>query len=505
MTDQHERECGTVEPFMTSRACFLELVDFAAGGTAAGLEHAALEQELESRGRELLRQLFQDHLDLRADREQRLAAVTDADGTGHRRVEANHNRALATVFGQVTVRRQAYRAPGTTNLYPADAALNLPVEKHSHGLRRLAATEAARGSFEETVAAIDRGSGARVGKRQVEALTVRAAVDFNDFYDQRRPSAAEPTQLLVLQVDGKGVVMRPEALRPATAKAADQATGKLAGRLSKGEKRYRKRIAEIGAVHDATPAVRTSADVLPATQAERAAAGDGPTATGKWLTASIVDDAATVVTSVFDEAVRRDPDHTRTWVALVDGNNHQIDRIHAEAHTRGATVHVLCDFVHVVEYLWKATWSFHREGDPAAEVWVRDKARSVLAGKARTVAAAIRRTASTRRLPPAARKGADQAAAYLTNKAAYLDYRTALARGWPIATGVIEGACRHLVADRLDITGARWGLDSAEAVLRLRALRSNGDFDDYWHYHLTRERNRLHATRYANKHIPQAA
>jgi hypothetical protein len=149
----------------------------------------------------------------------------------------------------------------------------------------------------------------------------------------------------------------------------------------------------------------------------------------------------------------------------VDGNNHQIDRIHAEAHTRGATVHVLCDFVHVVEYLWKATWSFHREGDPAAEVWVRDKARSVLAGNARTVAAAIRRTASTRRLPPAARKGADQAAAYLTNKAAYLDYHTALARGWPIATGVIEGACRHLVADRLDITGARWGLDSAEAVL----------------------------------------
>lgn len=505
MTDQHQHEASTVDPFTTSTARFLELVDFAAGDTAAGLEHAALEQELQNRGRELLRQLFQDHLDLRADREQHLGAVTDADGTDHRRVEANHDRALATVFGQVTVRRLAYRAPTTTNLYPADAALNLPPEKHSHGLRRLAATEAARGSFEETVAAIDRGSGARVGKRQVEALTVRAATDFNDFYDQRRPSPADPTQLLVLQVDGKGVVMRPEALRPATAKAADQATGKLAGRLSKGEKRYRKRIAEIGAVHDATPAVRTPADVLPTTPAERAAAADGPTATGKWLTASIVDDAASVVAGVFDEAVRRDPDHTRTWVALVDGNNHQIARIHAEAHTRGVAVHVLCDFVHVVEYLWKAAWSFHREGDPAAEVWVRDKARSVLAGKARTAAAAIRRTASTRRLSPAARKGADQAAAYLTNKATYLDYPTALARGWPIATGVIEGACRHLVADRLDITGARWGLDGAEAVLRLRALRSNGDFDDYWNYHLTRERQRVHADRYADMRIPRAA
>ncbi len=505
MTEQHERDGSTAKPFTASRTRFDELVDFAGGDAAAGLEHASLEQELESRGRELLRQLFQDHLDLRADREERLSTVTDADGTGHRSLEADHDRTLATVFGQVTVRRLAYRARGRTNLYPADAALNLPVEKHSHGLRRLAATEAARGSFQEAVAAIDRGSGARVGKRQVEALTVRAAVDFNDFYDNRRPPAADRAQLLVLQVDGKGVVMRPEALRPATAKAADQTTGKLGSRLSKGEKRYRKRIAEIGAVHDATPAIRTPADVLPANQAERSAACDGPTATGKWLTAGIVDDAATVVARVFDEATRRDPDQTRTWVALVDGANHQINRIHAEADTRGLTVHVLCDFVHVIEYLWKATWSFHREGDPAAEDWVHDKARSVLAGKARTVAAAIRRTASTRRLPPSARKGANQAAAYLTNKAAYLDYPTALAGGWPIATGVIEGACRHLVADRLDITGARWGLDGAEAVLQLRALRGNGDFDDYWTYHLTRERHRVHATRYANKRIPRAA
>ena len=289
MTEQHERDDSTAPPFTASRARFDELVDFAGGDAAAGLEHTTLEQELESRGRELLRQLFQDHLDLRADREERLTAVTDADGTGHRSLEADHDRALATVFGQVTVRRLAYRARGRTNLHPADAALNLPVEKHSHGLRRLAATEAARGSFQEAVAAIDRGSGARVGKRQVEALTVRAAVDFNDFYDNRRPPAADRAQLLVLQVDGKGVVMRPEALRPATAKAADQATGKLGSRLSKGEKRYRKRIAEIGAVHDATPVVRTPADILPANQAERSAACDGPTATGKWLTAGIID------------------------------------------------------------------------------------------------------------------------------------------------------------------------------------------------------------------------
>ena len=70
---------------------------------------------------------------------------------------------------------------------------------------------------------------------------------------------------------------------------------------------------------------------------------------------------------------------------------------------------------------------------------------------------------------------------------------------------MIEGACRHLVKDRMDITGARWGLEGAEAVLKLRALKSNNDFDSYWRFHLTRERNRVHEARYAGGIIPAPA
>ncbi|WP_125611929.1 ISKra4 family transposase [Specibacter cremeus] len=494
------------EAFIASQTQFTALVDFAAGDTAAAMDHADLEEQLSSRGRELLRQLYQDHLDLRARRERRLTALTDAAGVTHHRVEAGHQRTLATVFGEVTVDRLAYRAPGQGNLHPADAALNLPAEKHSHGLRRLAATEAARGAFDEACSALTRTTGVVTGKRQVEALTVRAATDFAAFYaTHRQPAPAAQSELLVLQVDGKGIVMRSEGLRPATAKAAGQASPKLPGRLSKGEKRYRKRMAEVGAVHDAVPVVRTIVDILPATDAERAAAADGPRATGKWLTASVTQDAASVIAAVFDEATRRDPDKARTWVALVDGANHQIERIRAEAATRDVTVHVLIDIIHVMEYLWKAAWCFHTEGDPAAQVWVHAKARQILAGKARTVATTIRRTASTRKLSATARKAADNAARYLTNKTPYLDYPQALAAGWPIATGVIEGACRHLVADRLDITGARWGLAGAESVLQLRALRSNGDFEEYWKFHQRQEHQRVHANRYAQDAIPQAA
>ena len=129
----------------------------------------------------------------------------------------------------------------------------------------------------------------------------------------------------------------------------------------------------------------------------------------------------------------------------------------------------------------------------------------MLDGRAREVAAGIRRRATTAGLATQERRKADEAARYLTNKAPYLDYPTALAAGWPVATGVIEGACRHLVKDRMDITGARWSVAGAEAVLKLRAVRCNGDFEAYWHWHLDQERRRVHESRYAEGILPIAA
>ncbi|MGB8379625.1 MAG: ISKra4 family transposase [Dermatophilaceae bacterium] len=380
----------------------------------------------------------------------------------------------------------------------------MPAERHSHGIRKLAAVEASRGSFEEAAAAISRATGTAIGKRQVESLAARAAADVEDFYATRRPPPAPNTDLLVISADGKGIVMRPDSLRPQTAAKAAAASTKLKTRLSKGEKRNRKRLAEVGAVYDLTPAPRTAPEVMAAHDQDHQPAA-GPKAKNKWVTASVVDDAAEVLKAVFDEAERRDPSHTRAWVALVDGNNHQIDRVNAEAAARGVNVPILIDFIHVLEYLWAAAWCFFAEGDPAAEDWVRDRALAVLDGHARAVAAGLRRRASTARLPTPKRKKADQAAKYLVNKADYLDYPTALAAGWPIATGVIEGACRHLVKDRMDITGARWSAQGAEAVLKLRAVRTNDDFETYWHHHLEREHQRVHQSRYLNGVLPAAA
>ena len=484
--------------FAASHALLDRLVGWLAGDLSAGLTHAEVEERIHTEGIPVLRQLLQDHFDLQAGREQQLEEVIDADGQSRSWAQQGRARQLATRFGPVTVTRIAYRSVGQADLHPADAVSNLPVEKHSHGLRKLAAVEAARGSFTDAAAAIERATTVRIGKRQVEELAAAAAVDVDAFYTAHAPDWSADEHVLALSFDAKGVVMRPDGLRSATAKAA--ISQKLDARRSKGEKRNRKRMCEVAAVFDVTGAPRTIADILPEQAAQ--AATPAPVTSGKWLHASVTDDAAGVIAAGFAEADRRDPDRTRTWIALVDGNQHQIDRIRAEAKTRKITIPVVVDFIHVIEYIWKAAWCFHPEGDPNAGQWVRAQARQVLAGRAGIVAAAIRRKATYHGLDPGKRKPADTAAAYLLAKKPYLDYPTALQKGWPIATGVIEGACRHLVKDRMDVTGARWGLDGAEAILKLRTLTSNGDFDQYWTWHLAQEQQRVHNSRYLGGVIP---
>ena len=487
--------------FWSSRERFESLVSFLDGTDAAGLSHAELEERLDRDGRELLRRLLEDHLALRAVREQRLEKVVGDEGVTRGRIESGHVRSLETVFGTVSVERLAYRAPGVGNLHPADATLNLPVERHSHGLRKLAALESARGSFDDAVEAIFRQTGQRLGKRQVEELAGLAAMDFEDFYGERRPARSKPGDLLVLSADGKGIVMRPNALRT-RAPARPRAGPGPKPRLSSDDRLYRKRMAEIGAVYDAAAAPRTAADILASAAPEGYEPAPGPVATNKWLCASVVTTPAAVIARVFDEAERRDPKRRRAWVALVDGANHQIERIKLEARKREVKVTIVVDFVHVLHYLWNAAACLHPDSDQSAARWVHRQAIRVLEGHARKVAGGIRRQATNARLPGARRQPADEAANYLTNKTPYLDYPTALRNGWPIATGIVEGACRHLIKDRMDITGARWGLAGAEAILKLRAIKANGDFEEYWRYHLAQEHHHVHEARYLNHAIP---
>jgi hypothetical protein len=492
---------STPEAFARSVSAFHLLTATLSGSAAGEWTHDELEEHLQEAGRALMRQLLQDHLDLRALREEEhLAArpglrVTGPDGIVRPWRERGHERWLSTVFGHVRVRRIAHRGPQVSNVHPADVLLSLPAGRHSAGLRRLAVTEAVRGSFDQAVAAVGRQCGSVLGKRRLEELVVQAAADIDGFYRAKTALPCSRDMPLVIQADGKGVVMRPEALREATRrKAARAAAAGRRGRLAPGEKPNRKRMATIACVFDTRPAPRRPHDVIgpPEGRSHRRTRRPHPRAENKWLTASLVKTPEEVIAEAFDQAQARDPHHLRNWIVLVDGARHQLDIIQAEATRRGVTIHLLIDFVHVSEYVWEAAHAFHKPGSREAEAFTTDRLTAILAGHAARVADELLDQADRTDLPGSRRDAVIACHRYLTGHLDQLHYDTALAAGWPIATGAIEGACRHLIADRLDITGARWGLAGAEAVLQLRAVTSNGHLDAYFTYHTARDHERLY-------------
>jgi hypothetical protein len=507
-----------------------------AAGAGRAVTLDAMEALVMEQGRELLCGLVQLSLDAQAAGEVRLAEVAGADGVTRGRAERGHARPVVTRLGEVRVRRIGYRAgiKGVPSLFPRDAVLNLPPLGYSWGLQQLAEMFCRSGSYEQAHEFVLAATGVSIGKRQLEQIAAAAAADVAAFYDaggpagQGQPGGGQPGEPaaaagrpgeqqpgrpeggkplpLGLSADGKGVAMRPESRRK-QAKAPGQRVKNFETRPGTGEKGH-KRIAETACVFDVIPRPRTPEQVM----ASHHGGGDGPAgsraakkkpapeAVNRRYRVDIAADRSATISWLSGQAGRRDPGHARDWIALVDGDNHQIRLFEAEAAGRGITgLVILIDLVHVMEYLWKAAWALHQARDPAIETWTIAQALEILHGRAAGVIARITQLAAAH--PPQHSEHARnirKVLGYLTAKLPYLDYPRALKAGWPVATGVIEGACRHLVKDRMAITGARWSTSGAQAILWLRVIHANGDRDAYWAHHLRQEHQRNHLSRYSN-------
>jgi len=486
-------------PFCEAYASMDKLIERLMAMAGEGATADEVSRLIATDGTALLRELMQGYFDRCAERERRVEVV-GADGIERRDVRTSSRR-IETPVGEIEVKRLLYQAPGACGIAPLDAALGLPDEKYTLELRRLVAEESAKSSFDEVVELVEKRTGGSVPKRQVEELTVRAAQDFDAFYADRLVEPEVTTDLLVLSFDGKGIAMRHADLREATRKAAEAEPKRLHTRLAKGEKPNRKRMAQVATVYSIAPWQRTSADILHGLRDK----GDKsrPRPTNKRVWASAQRSAQGVIDDAFAEAHRRDPGHRRRWVVLVDGQRDQIRRVQRAARKVGAEITIVLDIVHVLEYLWRAAYASHDDGTPEAEAWVEHQLVKLLSGRsAGEVAKSMRLMAERHGLDATATRPVEKAAAYLVKHTRFLRYDRALAEGLPIATGVIEGACRYLVQDRMGRTGARWSLAGAEAILRLRALRASGDFDDYWQFHVAKERDRTHASRYVGGVVP---
>jgi hypothetical protein len=283
--------------------------------------HSELEALLEVEGRALLRRLWQAHVDER--RPGTVAAPgLDTDGqpgAPHR----CHTRPLMTLFGEVEVVRMGYGGRSTPSLPPLEAALNVPPERDSHRVRPRGAAAAAQHSVDDVVATLTTTSGAQVPKRQTEQLIVRAAQDFEMCSATQRcatPEAVQdPSAVLVLSVDSTGVPMRTAERRAATRRAATAHQAPRGSQRPQGERGHTQRMATVATVSTIAPWVRTPADILRAWQSVPLAATARPRPEGKRVWASVAPPMADVIRQAFAAARRRAPQHTKQWVALVDG------------------------------------------------------------------------------------------------------------------------------------------------------------------------------------------
>ena len=371
-----------------------------------------------------------------------------------------------------------YSRDGAPSIYPLDQTLALPARSFSYELQRRLVKAAVQNPFHESVEAVADLTGVSVPKRSLEEILRDAALDFDAFYQERAPGPANGS-ILVAAVDGKGIPMvKPGGAQPSV-------------RLTKGQKANKKRMATVAAVFTRAPWVRTPEQVVESlfrTERQTPAAGQAPPRPeNKRVWASLLKGKTAVIEEVAQEMQRRDPEGIKTRVAVTDGERALQIRV---VGTLGVTL--ILDLLHVLEKLWKAAYVFHSEGSLEAELWVLDRTLRILFGDVGQVVKGIRQSVTKRGLSGARRNTLCGVADYLHRNRARMRYDEYLAKGWPIASGPVEGACKNLIKDRMERSGMRWTEEMAEAIVQLRAIYLSGDFDRYWAFHIAKDQQRLH-------------
>lgn len=486
-----------MESFANAEKKFFQLTELLSNSHTKKMWLSEVESIVDDEGRELLRRLLQGHVDERG-----LCDMGDfikgSDGIvrTHKRIR---ERQITTLFGTINLKRIGYSSRGRNSVFPKDSLLNLPKISPSFGVQKLVSQEVIRGSFEESIESIERMIGLKISKRQAEKIILATSSYFYDFYTQDEYQLEETHKpLLVLTLDGKGIAMRKESLRSETRQRAFDHPHKLKQRLSPGEKKNSKRIAVVASVYEVDRFVRSPQEIVEELfEQSDSNKSSRPKPVKKRVWASLIHSFKTVVGEMFEEANKRDPNRKKEWIALVDGDKKQRQYLLHEAKKRGLKLTIICDFIHILEYLWDAGHVFFKESDET-EQWVKERLLRILSGKSSLTAAGMRRSATNHKFDQTKRKNVDKCAKYLLNLSSHLNYLEYLNHGYPIATGVIEGACRHLIKDRMGITGARWGLNGAEAILKLRSLKVSGEFDDYWEFYEQQEFIRNHWNQYAD-------
>lgn len=418
---------------------------------------------------------------------------TMSDGRMLKRLDEPHTRVYQSIFGKYELKRAVYgtREGQKIELVPLDQRLQLPESEFSYVLQdwnQALGVEQAFSRVNETMGMI---LGFNQSVDSLERMNRQMACTVESFRSSRpTPPAKEEGKIMVVTADNKGIPMR----RP-----ADQRP--VGSHRKKGEKANKKQMATVGAVYTVDPKVRTAEEVVAALfrdEVPKTKRKDQPVAQHKrvWSSLSIERDGDVrrgqdeVFRWMAEEQTRRNPAGEKDIVCVMDGQP-SLWEDRRKYLPLNNVVEIL-DLLHVTPRLWEAAYLFHREGSAQASAFVRQRLLAILEGRVGYCVGGLRQMGTKGRLRGPQSKKLRQICNYLEKNRRRMYYDEYLAAGYPIASGVIEGACRYVIKDRMERAGMRWTVDGAQAMLDLRSTYVNGQWEEFQNYRIAQENLRLY-------------
>jgi hypothetical protein len=429
-------------------------------------------------------------------------AITRADGETLPREKRLRGRDYFSIFGKFKVARTCYRTPGEPGIFPLDAQVNLPERCYSYFLQEWMTVFEVEHPFKESAGFFAQLFDLEVAESVLMEVAQEAPQDYEAFYAQRPLSPQETAgEFLVVSFDGKGVPM-------IKAEAA-----KLKAKLGTGEKRQQKKEALVGVSYTVEPKPRSPearAELLVDPEAARArrqrnhVTDDAPRAQQVRRVASLVRTKQAVMERIKADAERRDPQHRKPLVILLDGAL-GLWRLAPPLFKPWKRVTCVLDILHVVGYLWSAANALFGEQSKVGQHWVQQKLTEILRGRVGYVIGGLRQILTKQRLRKSVRETLAKVITFFHNHRRWMHYDAYLAAGLPVGTGVVESACGSVVKHRMEGEGKRWSLAGAEAILTLRSLKKSHDNDlrAYWRFHACQMWARLYGRQPKYRPVPR--
>jgi len=385
--------------------------------------------------------------------------------------------AYRSIFGTISIRRAYYHAEGSPGVFPLDGELNLPERGYSYLVQEFSSRLAVTMSYEDAQEILSSFFPAKAPIRSMESIVGDLCEEANRFYEGKTPPEIRPDAVVtVATVDKKGVVIRK--------RNEDQAGSQVPPKNP--EKPGKKKMATVISTYVTQRHVRTMEDLL------KDVSDDGrsdikPRPQNKLTWGSLAVGPENTVSRLKKFVDQRLPKDNEL-VCLLDGER----SLWALVYAYFPAAFFVLDIFHVLEHLGRAALCFYDEGSPQARQFVTERLRMLLQGKAGRMIGGLKQMLSKHDLSGTQKHCLEQVIGYLERNRKHMRYEICLAKGYPIGSGVIEGACRNLINDRLELTGMSWTMQGAESVMRLRAVHINKDWNAFWTYRRRSEGRRLY-------------